>query len=107
MLARVVDEDAPYQLRRHAEKLRAILIDQLDIDLVDERRRRRVSHALAPQVPGAMRRSSGQTTGISSSRAARLPCVQATSSWVTGPGAETITLPNQVLGPWAEYTQVP
>ena len=74
--------------------LRAILIDQLDIDLVDERRRRRVSHALAPQVPDGDAAQLGvdDRNQLLESRAVAVR--PATSSWVTGPGAEAISPPN-------------
>ena len=58
-LARMVDEDPPHELRRHAEELRAIeprhalLAHQADVGLVHERRRLQcVIAALAPQVGG-------------------------------------------------------
>ena len=56
-LARVVDQDPPHGLRRHAKELRpveprhALLSHQADVRLVHERRRlQRVIAALAPQV---------------------------------------------------------
>ena len=85
--ARVVDEDAPHDARRHGEEVRAIVpgngfpVDQPDVRLVDEGRG---LEAVARRSPAMQRRaircSSACTSGISRSRASASPWPHFSSS---------------------------
>ena len=92
--ARHVDQDAPHQLRREREKMRAILpadaagVDEPEIGFVDQRGRLQgMAGAFARHVRWASRCSSSCTSGISRSSACSSPAFQASNSWVISCGA--------------------